>query len=576
MNLQTIAVIFAIIIIPISLVLSAYIGTHIDTLVYQSQYDTKLAEATYDAVKAFQINTLNNQYSTISDSKIRDIEASVNVFFNSLGNNLGWGSYNENQVKEYVPALVYTLYDGYYIYSKYDNIGDGHGGTGLVRENQYGLKPYIYYTCRYKEGTDTDFVINYTLDNAVIVYGYINGNYVTRSGYLYNGNVPGINTPENDLSETLLIFIDDEKTKWFLKEYKYVYIDGTKVYKNNDNAIGRKSNNWVSGDEEPLLDIAVNEFFLYKDNRKTAKGTLTVPAVTEPDRSAEEYCKNTFIPSSTLSPTQRAALLDPTNADYTFAYWWNEEGPGSIKNGLNPVETKSGKSTPQIITGVSFPTGEYPLRVNSDVDIEDIEEHKRAIIQRSIKSNLYTAMANFSENSLSSYDYKMPEIDETEWDKVVGKVGVISFMQGIPMGNKYYNDYCIISNNNNKEFVSEDSIYIIGKDVSDIKTYHRVGCKLFQETDPNKKITPIQAYLNIDFRRQTVKGKIDEDGDGNYEDKNYYYYPQEAQACYNCIVSQSNVNSEISPTTELGKMFYRAYAREKYNLYKVNDYLNDT
>ena len=122
MNLQTIAVIFAIIVIPISLVLSAYIGTHIDTLVYQSQYDTKLAEATYDAVKAFQINTVNNQYSTISDSKIRDIEASVNVFFDSLGNNLGWGSYNENQVKEHIPALVYTLYDGYYIYSKYDNI----------------------------------------------------------------------------------------------------------------------------------------------------------------------------------------------------------------------------------------------------------------------------------------------------------------------------------------------------------------------------------------------------------------------------------------------------------------------
>jgi len=133
MNLQTIAVIFAIIVIPISLVLSAYIGTHIDTLVYQSQYDTKLAEATYDAVKAFQLNTLNNQYSTISDSKIRDIEASVNVFFDSLGTNLGWGSYNENQVKEHVPAIVYTLYDGYYIYSKYDNIGKGDGSLGTNR-----------------------------------------------------------------------------------------------------------------------------------------------------------------------------------------------------------------------------------------------------------------------------------------------------------------------------------------------------------------------------------------------------------------------------------------------------------
>ena len=42
--------------------------------------------------------------------------------------------YNENQVKEYVPALVYTLYDGYYIYSKYDNIGKGDGSLGTNRK----------------------------------------------------------------------------------------------------------------------------------------------------------------------------------------------------------------------------------------------------------------------------------------------------------------------------------------------------------------------------------------------------------------------------------------------------------
>lgn len=52
-------------------------------------------------------------------------------------------------------------------------------------------------------------------------------------------------------------------------------------------------------------------------------------------------------------------------------------------------------------------------------------------------------------------------------------------------------------------------------------------------------------------------------------------------ACYDCIVSQNGVTSDILNTsgfegTNLGKIFYRALAREKYNLYKVNDYLNDT
>jgi len=525
MNLQTIAVIFAIIVIPISLVLSAYIGTHIDTLVYQSQYDSKLAEATYDAVKAFQLNTLNNQYSTISDSKIRDIEASVNIFFDSLGTNLGLGSYSENQVKEYVPALVYTLYDGYYIYSKYDNIGNPtlSNNKADVLQNQdtitqYGLKPYIYYTCRYKNNSATkpfDFVVNYTLDNAVVIYGYIGDlGYKTVSGYMVGNSV---DITEEVLSEKLLILNDDGTVNEAESTvYKYGYNkEGTKIYTT------------ISGDfSNP------NNLFLYKDSKKESIGTIDYAII----NNAEYYNKSYNNIKAVIEEIQTAINLEP----------YDNQG--------NKLEN------------VAFSMNVFDITKNPEDPSSDFNEHKRAIIQRSIKTNLYTAMANFSKNSTSSYEFRMPEIDETEWDKVVRNVGVIAFMQGIPMGNKYYNDYCIVSNNNNKEYVSEDSIYIVDGD-----TYHRVGCsKLAPDNNTYK------AYLNIDFRRQTVKGK---DSSGN--DKNYYYYPQEEQACYDCIVSQNGVNSDILNTsgfadTELGKIFYRALAREKYNLYKVNDYLNDT
>jgi len=412
------------------------------------------------------------------------------------------------------------------------------------------LKPYIYYTCRYKKGDDTDFVVNYTLDNAVVVYGYIEGTYVTRSGYLYNGYVAGISEPE-DLTETLLIFIDKEKTKWFTKEYAYVNLNGTKVYKN----IG-KTINTSNFSLEGFTETFENDFFLYKDNQKVGVGTLDISAITDvKDRSAEEYNKS----------------ADKDSAS-SFANWWNTSGPGKLEGTIKPVETKEGEpDNTKDLTDVWFPAN--GLKVESDEDIKNIEEHKRAVIQRSIKSNLYTAMANFSKNSLSSYEFRMPEIDETEWDKVVGNIGVIAFMQGIPMGNKYYNDYCIVSNNNNKEFVSEDSIYIIDKGDGTKGTYHRAGCKHWSESGIDW-VNNVKAYLNIDFRRQTVKGK---DGSGN--DKYYYYYPQEAQACYNCIVSQNDVldtKTAVNSNDNLKKIFYRAYAREKYNLYKVNDYLNDT
>ena len=116
MKIQYIAVIFIVIILPISMVMFSYINSQMDTIKLQTEYNTKLSSSTYDAIKALQINTVNNRYSSISDSKIRDIEAAVNTFYNSLSNN---EQLTQEELRGFVPALVFTLYDGYYIYSKY-------------------------------------------------------------------------------------------------------------------------------------------------------------------------------------------------------------------------------------------------------------------------------------------------------------------------------------------------------------------------------------------------------------------------------------------------------------------------
>ena len=89
MKLQNMTIIFSIIVIPITLLLSAYIGTQIDTLALQQQYDTKLLSATHDGVVAFELNTMNNQYSTNADSIRRDILASINAFSTSLATSFG-------------------------------------------------------------------------------------------------------------------------------------------------------------------------------------------------------------------------------------------------------------------------------------------------------------------------------------------------------------------------------------------------------------------------------------------------------------------------------------------------------
>lgn len=154
MKYQYLAVVFVIIMLPISLVFSAYLGAQLDTLDLQISYDTKLDNATYDAIKAFQLNTINSTTSEFVNSKIRDIEAAANSFFTSIATNFNMAGYDSEVLQEYVPALVFTLYDGFYIYSPFENVLDAN--TKLLDDATYqngddivGLKPYIYYSCRY-------------------------------------------------------------------------------------------------------------------------------------------------------------------------------------------------------------------------------------------------------------------------------------------------------------------------------------------------------------------------------------------------------------------------------------------
>ena len=60
MKLQHLAVIFVIIIMPIALILSQYVDYHIDAINLRHTYDTKLLDATYYSIKAYQLNTVNN------------------------------------------------------------------------------------------------------------------------------------------------------------------------------------------------------------------------------------------------------------------------------------------------------------------------------------------------------------------------------------------------------------------------------------------------------------------------------------------------------------------------------------
>lgn len=225
------------------------------TISLQTSYDTKLNNATYDALKAFQLNTINSSTSDLANSKLRDIEASANTFYNSIASNFNMAGYNRDILKEYVPALVYTMYDGYYIYSKYTNTlqNEDYKDDSTYKNGQTlsGIKPYVYYSCRYKKG-NIDVVITYTLDNYITVYGTINGESVNKSGYLIDNCIKNENDgtatyrgitirPEDKLTEVSVDYdangnpvTNSNLSSVQTSEKKYVKVNGVKYYNSNN------------------------------------------------------------------------------------------------------------------------------------------------------------------------------------------------------------------------------------------------------------------------------------------------------------------------------------------------------
>ena len=244
MRIQYLAVIFVIIVLPISLVLSLYTGNLIKVSNTEAQYNRILFNATHDAVRTYQMNTLDNTYAAEDTSKFRDVNASINSFYNNLGTGLSRSGYSKEELYEYVPAILFNLYDGYYIYSPYQNIALENGTDGeiygnrknayskillkraaekgainpgdpptinennketggvevgaeyldyyneeanLTNDPEFGLQNYNYYACEYKgkttTGGDYDIIINYTLDNFIRVYGVVDGKFYNYEGY---------------------------------------------------------------------------------------------------------------------------------------------------------------------------------------------------------------------------------------------------------------------------------------------------------------------------------------------------------------------------------------------------------
>lgn len=261
MKLQNLTVIFIIIIIPIILLVSLYITTGLRTIKYQSMYDEGLLNATHDAIYAFELNTAKNEYSSNAETKRNILKSSVKMFERSLANTCNISTYNTDAIEEYIPAIVFGMHDGFYMYAP-----SYLKSTGKYEHN---LKNYVYYS---EELDNKGTVIMYSLDNYVTVSGYFNGKYQIKEGYLIdlNGSTAdgskykGITIDSNDTSAIKYYKEAYYFTEWFNtnigSKYDYLRINSNNNPEDENSAFVQHKREIIKNKIEEVLNSSITAY----------------------------------------------------------------------------------------------------------------------------------------------------------------------------------------------------------------------------------------------------------------------------------------------------------------------------
>lgn len=471
MKLQNLTIIFIIIILPIVLVLSAYIGYEVKTINKQNMYNTGVNTAVHDAVFAYEMNSKNDAYSNNAENKRSNIKASVKTFENSLSNACNLGLYNNDAIEEYIPAMLFGMYDGFYMYSP-SNTENGY---------KHNLRNYVYYSEQIKKNDNYDIVIRYTLDNYVAVTGIINGKYITKAGYLINLEKC------NDAYDYELKSVESQLGEATLGE-AFAYNDG------------------IIKKEETLSYISLD------DNQQLL-------STSHKEETARQYYKEAI----------------------PFSMWFKKY----VSDSVNKDELK-------------IVLDNDPENPNSK-----FTKHKQEIIKNKIENTLnssITAYANKTRNN-----YKMPKFNEDEWEKIYNNISVIALVQGMNLGFKTYNSYCIINSTNNSEYVNPNLLYF-----TDGNSYHDIRC---EEINNNNDTI---GYKIGSFE----KIKYDKTNTENQTTETKYYYQHNELGCYKCIngseKSEKNIYNYME-TADINKKssYYTSLARERYATPKLLNSTND-
>ena len=612
MKLQYLIVVFIIIFIPIMLLLNYYMSLQQKTINLQTEYDSKLIASAKQSMEAFEVNTVewDNGFSRYSDSKRRDILAAINTFTNSYANSLGITGISRGSILTYIPAIMFNLSDGYYIYAPtqvpvvknnsngvqlfgsaeniyttnsigqdgnpnsvlyvaakngdtyYQDLNHTNPITGITtkiddakKEYKHILKTFVPYS---EEIGST--IVNYSLDNYIKVYtesmakeGYlIDTSQLKSVSALSPTNSLHIKYNDTEISPEILkenVAYVDDRGNIQKREYMYVYnINNEKCYYDSDQSV--------------FFKIINNQKVNLDNNCQVGAYNCEYKQILLLNRNGEII-----------------KILQPLNGD--FRYWLFDSSiinhpenrvaaliNNTSFNGIRDWEQEYANiwSQPYLdYSAFNYYTESYAftkwvnsLNLGSNLNISSANNpedenslfsiHKKEVMKNSIISNLNLAISSYSANS--NLNYTLPEFNYEDWEQILSNISMTAFVQGIPIGLKDYNNYVISISTNNREYIDKNEIYYISNN-PDYYYHSRLCNKIPDDADK------IVGYRNIDFIIQTIETS----------NSTEYYYKHAIQntlaneKCYYCLISKISIDNTKEGLYK--KAYLHSIARER-------------
>lgn len=172
------AFVFVAIILPISIICRNTVNSRFTALKDEVRINNAIDTATKDAIDQIisaNIIEFDNEFGDAINVTPALAQETINTFFHTLAINFNIPykvsdatlvdgdsseSYIKNYFAQYVPAIVITAYDGFYVYSQEYSSSKGY---------RYELSSKIPYTYDYKNG-NRSYSIGYTLGDDIYLY----------------------------------------------------------------------------------------------------------------------------------------------------------------------------------------------------------------------------------------------------------------------------------------------------------------------------------------------------------------------------------------------------------------------